>query len=516
MLNFVIAISLLMAGLKFASASGVAGASMAGKASANLQKQGSRIARGATIGAAAGMGALAWKGTSGEGGVKGVMGQASGGLGKGMVKYGDKMGIGALQRGGIAMQAKESSRRQRKQTKFDKRLEGMTEEQQEAYNQSIVKGGGFLGKREAAANLAKRGLDGKASIPEADAIKMKKAFEDAGDFKSLERLRARSMAVATDESLEKQIATNGIGSTLSKISPQGMTSGQANILLKQDLKALTSAIEAMPKQEREELMAGFDKYIGTKEITGDFDDKDQALGKVRLLQGKFDAGDKGSIHTAYEDKSLSDDQRDRYRKNLIASSKAEDLIKIDTRTGLKGTLFNDVTGDTGAGKTAEMYNLATTEKQRESIINNQISMGHIENVINIPSVDKSKINDVDIIAGFSDQMTKLIAAATARHLSPADAKTEAQGKIAHGNLKIGHLAFADAHGTVDDAAFSKFAQGLMYDDLLKLEKTKLAELIAANPLKIDPKTGLPVAHVTGTTGLTEAQLELLKKNQGLG
>lgn len=496
MLNFVIAISLLMAGLKFASASGAAGSSIAGKASGSLQKWGSRLGRGATIGAAAGVGALAWRGTSGEGGVKGGLGQLRGLAGQGMAASGQAMGLGALQRGGLSLQAKENSRRERKQTKFNKRFEGMSDEQEKAYNESLVKGGGFLGKREAKANLAKRDLEGKAKLPPARAQEMAEAFEATGDNKSLEKLRARNMSVATPESLARQITEKGL-SSVSGMDTTGMKKEHLQEILKQDPKAIATMLEAKDKADRDNFMAVLNSHIGT--LSGSFADNTTELGKASLLQGKFDSD---NVHAAFT--SASPTEQAEYAKNLATSTKAEDLVKIDGTSDL----FKQVALAAAASdpsKANEMYNRAKDENQREVIVNSHVSVGNIQNVINNPAIDKNLINETEILNNFDAKIT----AAVGRGASRFDASSQ----IAQRTPNFAHLAFADRHtGVVDDVEFSRFAQGLRYDDLLKLDKNQLARLVAANPL---PPAGSGGTHTTGATGLTEAQLELLKKNQGI-
>ncbi|MFA6252975.1 MAG: hypothetical protein WCV69_01755 [Patescibacteria group bacterium] len=511
MLNFVIAITLLMAGLKFAASSGAAGASVAGKASNSLQKWGSRIGRGATIGAAGfavgGATRLAWQGTSGEGGAKGFVGQAGGFTGKGLAVMGGALGIGAMQRTGLALQAKESSRRQRKQTKYDKRFEGMSDEQIKEYNETVAKGVGFMGKREAKANLAKLDLEGKKAIDPKRAEDMAKDFEAAGDYKSLERLRARSMAVATPESFEKQITANGVAATLSKMNPQGMSLAQTQRLLSEDFKAVTSGAESMTKEMRDYFMDELDKHVRSGKLVGTIDDDKSDFGKAMLLLGKFDAkdGTKSSINAEYA--KANDVQRAKFAKNLATTTKAEDLIKIDE----KSALFRDVAGHASPGKTAEMYNLSNTDTQRKEIVNNQIRMGRIQNIINIPSINKGDIQESDIIANFVSQIPDLVKVGVAKGMSAVDAKFAAQGQLAHNDLKYGHLAFADPNsGAVNDADLSKFAQTLRFDDLLKLDRSQLTRLVKMNPVV----AGTPHSPIADK-GLTTAQLKLLEEKQGI-
>lgn len=481
MLNFVVGIALLMAGLKFAAASGAAGASFAGKASGNLQKWGSRIGRGATVGAAVGAGALAWRGTSGEGGVKGGLSWTKSAAGRGMVKVGDNLNIGALQRGGLSMQATETARRQRKQAKFDKRFENMTAEQDQKYNESLRDGFGFLGKREAKARLARNDVDSRANLSVARVQNMVKELEAAGDTKTLERLRSRHMAAATPDSLRRQITERGL-SSVSGMNSAGMTDAHVQVLMEQDPKALTTMLESKDKADRDVFMTALNSSITGGTLAGSFSDISTVLGRARLLQGKFDSD---NVHTAFSAASVA--EQEKYAKNLAASTKAEDLVKMDST---RSDLFKQVSRSADPSKANEMYSRAQTDEQRQIIVNSQVSVGNIQNIMNNTAIDKNLIDQDEILNHFDSKISALM---TTSGLSRVDA----QGRVAQRNLHFAHVAFQDP-GTkaINYADLGAFAQSLRFDDLIKLDTPQLRALLAGGHL-------------------TPEQVTLLKDRQGI-
>jgi hypothetical protein len=442
------------------------------------------------VGAAVGVGALAWRGTSGEGGVKGIAGQARGWAGQGLAVTGQTFGSGALQRAGLTLQAQENSRRQRKQTKFDKRLEGMSDEDQKAYNESVAKGFGFLGKREAKANLAKSELDGRASIDPARASTMLKELEKAGDYKAVEKLRSRSMAVNTPGSLEKMIADKGLDA-VAKMNVKGITPEQIKVLLQQDTKALSGMIDKMDPSQKDGFMKDLDTRIkagqvdhGTKAGIGD---EKSDLYKARLLQGKYD-GNNADLHSDFTSSSISNSDRAKFAQTLQKSSKAEDLVKIDGSSDL----FQHVSVATAAAdpsKANEMYNKAKTEEQRAAIVNSHVSVGNINNVINNPAIDKNLINEDKIIENFDAKISAAMLGGTSRF--------DASSQLAKRTPNLAHLAFYDpVTKAVNYANFARFAKDLRFDDLLKIETAELKKLISIG-------------------GLTPEQIKLLADKQGI-
>ncbi len=324
MLNFVIAISLLMAGLKFAADSKVAGASVARGASNNLQRWGSRIGRGATIGAAAGAGALALRGTSGEGGLRGVAGQARGLAGQTTSRVGAALHVGGMERFGMRQVAQENARRQRKERYVARGAEGMTPEQAEQYYRSYGnvpfmpgsrEGQNLLHKTRLRRGLATADID-PATMTEAQRLQvynkrnaedisqeevnqmkaqryreMEQSFTRSGDNESLQTLRRRSGLAHNAESIREQISEQGHKS-LSSIDFSGIVQhdvGALQSLLELSEKELTEVLDAMNDQRRDSLMRELEEY--KHQLVGqngaNFGDRNSALGKVQLLQGKF-------------------------------------------------------------------------------------------------------------------------------------------------------------------------------------------------------------------------------------
>lgn len=420
MLNFIIAISLLMAGLKFASASGVAGASLAGKASTNLQKTGSRLARGATIGAAAGAGMLAWKGTSGEGGLKGGLGQVSGNVGKSMVTYGDKMGIGALQRGGMNLTNKEDKRRQRKKDYFAKRLEGMSPDEKEkylaTYGQGIL-GQHELGAREAAGLSQKNKLDrgiemagidprdmsdadrkthyGTEKLEEIDqsivnermaarAKEMAADFERSGDKASLEKLQSRHASVATTDSVRQIIDEKDV-SALARMNFAEASDEIIDLVLSQESKALGEMVDKMDEKKRDAFMQVIQARKAGVGYTGSIDNDKTQAGKAFVLQTRFanertgmsdkaavtasagvpaQAAITNSVTRQYEELKARDSAKAAIaRDNVERASTGAQMARI-SRHEASGhvSLYDDVTGITDDTKFNEVARSATTSR----------------------------------------------------------------------------------------------------------------------------------------------------------
>lgn len=338
MLNFVIAITLLMAGLKFAASSGAAGASVAGKASGSLQKWGSRIGRGATIGAAAGVGALAWKGTSGEGGAKGFIGQTSGYAGKGLAVMGGAMGLGGMQRAGLGLKNKEDKRRQRKKDYFAKRLEGMDPDEKKKYLATYGKG--ILGKHELgareAAGLSQKneldrgiemaGLDprdmtpdqiekvygaGKRRVEDVDqaevnkkmaarAKEMEADFERTGDKASLEKLRNRHASVATTDSVRQLVDEKDV-TALARVNFAGASNEIIDLVLSQEAKALGEMVDKMDEKKRDAFMQVIQNRRSDTTLPalgGEIGDNNSAAGKAFVLQSRFANERTGMVNRA--------------------------------------------------------------------------------------------------------------------------------------------------------------------------------------------------------------------------
>lgn len=330
MLNFVIAITLLMAGLKFAASSGAAGASVAGKASGSLQKWGSRIGRGATIGAAAGAAGfvaggaarLAWQGTSGEGGAKGIIGQTRGFAGRGLAVTGEALGIGAMQRAGLGLKNKEDARREKKKAYFAKRLEGMSLDERQAYLDTYGQGKikkHLLGAREAAGlsqkNKLDRGIEMAGIDPrdmsDKDRIKyygtddlskidqsrvndrmaarakeMAADFERSGDKASLDKLKTRSAAVTTTDSVRQLIDEKDV-TALARVNFAGASDQIIDLVLSQEAKALGEMVDKMDEKKRDAFMQVIQARKAGVGYKGTIDDDKTQAGKAFVLQARF-------------------------------------------------------------------------------------------------------------------------------------------------------------------------------------------------------------------------------------
>jgi hypothetical protein len=476
MLNFVIAITLLMAGLKFAASSGAAGASVAGKASGSLQKWGSRIGRGATIGAAAGVGALAWKGTSGEGGAKGFIGQTSGYAGKGLAVMGGAMGLGGMQRAGLGLQAKESGRRQRKQTKYNKRFEGMSDEQKQEYNKSVGKFS--LGRREAQANLAEDQLKTtRGPINPVDAEKMKKRFEAAGDHASIEKLGMRSAATITDaKSFNRMVEKNGPG-FLSSLNIKGASQDVINAFMGLSEDVITKAYDGMDKELKKANMEAIDAtydtsptYTGPK-LQGNMANEDSAHYKGRVLQAKYSGKNVENNGMALAYNAMRESEKQAFLKRTKLSG--EDMLKING-TGAEGnTMFSDIAGRATQTQVTAMINNLTTdaagEENLRAITSAQVRAGNIQQMRTVGGgIARKDIQDTDVGHYFNHALPPL---------PPAGASTVAYDRrkreLTMQNLEHAHIMYPPA---TMRTPFVAFIEKLSIEQLKKVDEGALRDV----------------------------------------
>ena len=533
MLNFVIAISLLMAGLKMAASSGAAGASMAGKASGSLQKWGSRLGRGATIGAAAGAGALAWRGTSGEGGVKGIVGQGRGAVGGYMAVGGQALHIGALQRGGMGLQTREDARKQRKEKYFAKRLEGMSQERKDEFLSTYGEVG--LGTREAR-NIReksdlKRGLAftridphnmtpdqldaeyGVRNIADVNqeevnrrktqrAEEMRQSFVNSGDTESLELLRKRSAAALNDttgHAFAQQYDEGGAKAfTQVDFSPANET--VIDSLLALEYKNIEEIAESMPDKVRDSLMMRLqenkDRIIGAT-LTPELDrgNRNTALGKLSLLQGKFATARTGQVdraagvdaqgnavsaitHSVASDydalRASHPAAADSLRDSMVAQSSGDDVARLH----FGSNVFNDVSGRLDATKLPKLLSrISRTAGGVQSVTENQVAAGNIENVLN-NNLTRRYVRPDEIHDYVTTQIDPVELAA--RGIS----ETDRRNQLALDNLQKAREYFVtDASGRARpaprvDGEFVNFIENLDADQLKKVGGTVLRPLMA--------------------------------------
>ncbi len=479
MLNFVIAISLLMAGLKFASASGVAGASMAGKASANLQKTGSRIARGATIGAAAGAGMLAWKGSSGDGGIKGGISNVSAIAGKGMVNVGNVLGPvgGGLKRAGLTAQAKDNRRLQRKQTGYNKRFEGMDDMQRLEYNKSVGKL--TLGRREAQANVWQDELKTtRGPITKKKAEEMQKAFKASGDIASLEKLGTRSAVVhgkgeQSKKSFERMLALNPDALSnfnITDASQEVMTS-IASLAEETLIKGFEGMSKAMRDENMKAINATFDPS-STVKLTGSIDDGNTEIGKARLLQAKYSGKEAQDTGLAADYNRMTEEKkRDFIRRSKMSG---EDMLKINHDNDPKNidsrNMFNDLAfrsshtqaasmvGAVQAGDTDTLQLIASARTKASGAKQTRVIAG---------GVLTPYIQDGDVKEYVAREApTPAVGASKA----DKDAHTKKLRSMALGDLEHAHVVYPPA---TNRSSFVAFIEGLTVEQLNEMDRASL-------------------------------------------
>lgn len=575
MLNFVIAITLLMAGLKFAASSGVAGASVAGKASGSLQKWGSRIGRGATIGAAAGAAGfvaggaarLAWQGTSGEGGAKGIIGQTRGFAGRGLAVTGEALGIGAMQRAGLGLKNKEDARREKKKAYFAKRLEGMSLDERQAYLDTYKQdkiGKHLLGAREAAGLSQKNKLDrgiemagidprdmsdadrikyyGTADLSKIDQSKvndrmaaraqeMAADFERSGDKASLDKLKTRSAAVSTTDSVRQLIDEKDV-TALARVNFAGASNEIIDLVLSQEAKALGEMVDKMDEKKRDVFMQVIQaRKTSATGLSGAIDNDKTQAGKAFVLQSRF-ANDRtgmsekaavaataatataaaipaqaaitNSVTREYEElKALDPARAIIARDNVERASTGAQMARIsrDETTG-HISLYDDVTGVTDDTKFNEVVRSSTTSRapaarprgtplgtapisRSAQLAANRVEHGNIESAL-ANSTTRKHVTEDQIHAHIGPQVAGL---------PTANDEINEREKFAREHLGKAKEYFGgrDRTGTPISPAdqlvnFGNFVQDLNLKELQALNSKDLAALLPTVP----PTPGAPI------------------------
>ncbi len=512
LINYVVAIAMLLGGLQYAAKAGVAGSGLAGKARGKLSQVASRAGRmgqAATVGLAAkgvkGATRLAWQGTSGEGGAKEVLSKMRAGVGTHLQdtnfrKIAGRFGMeGTATRAGMRMQAKDRLRAGRKTAYAEKQMEGITDDAERVKYAESIQG---WGKVEARAIAFKTRADNNDELHDIDATKMdkatlqkvygvdnvkdvdqtkvrqltaarykemKEAFQSAGDTASVEKLRTKSVAVHTSESLGKLIQEKGVG-VLSKMDMSGLEADEMKevmqVIINQDQKALGKMVDDMEKKKQEIFMAALKNSKDSGHLVGSLakGDKDTAFYKASILQSRFDGknANTGKVtHTtkdedgkviehrglAGEYMALSEDDKKAYRANLGPAITGEQILKIENST----QLFKDMSGSANAGQRTQMKDKATDE-QMKAIIQNQISFGNIQMIMKDPvfgpMAQKSNSGDVDKY--FADAIKGLDLAA--------------KKKLANQNTEYAHKIFQG-----DEAGLFDWAKTVKPGDLIKLD-----------------------------------------------
>ncbi|MFA5126878.1 MAG: hypothetical protein WC465_02665 [Patescibacteria group bacterium] len=503
LINYVIAIAMLLGGLNYAAKAGVAGSGLAGKARGKINdvvsKAGRKVERGVTgavSGTARGAVRLAWQGTSGEGGAKEVLSKMRASIGTTLADDNTqrllrRTGLaGTALRAGRRMEAKENLRRGRKTAYFEKQMEGITDDEQRLqYAQSVGRG---WGRREAAAVFYKTNVDNNNELHDIDPTRMTKeqlreiygvdsvdqvdqnlvssrtaqrykdmnaAFQAAGDTASVEKLRTRSVAVHTNESLGRLIQEKGVG-VLSRMDMSGLDNEELRAVMQrimsQDQKALSKTVDDMEKRKREIFMHALGNVKSAGHLEGSLtkDDSDSAFYKAAMLQARFDGKNSDTNGLADQYKDLDEEDQKGFISNLRKIISGDEILKINNST----SLFKDMSGQANAGQRTQMKDKATDE-QMQAVVQNQIRLGNIQMIMKDPVfgpiAQKNNADDVD---------------AYFKVLRDAAGTLADKIKAANQNIEYGHKIFAgDKDGLYAWARTLKPADLIKIDDKLTLD-----------------------------------------------
>jgi len=460
LLNYIVAIALLMAGLKFASDSGVAGAGVARSGLGKLQSKMSKAA--ATAGKAFDYTVnkpyeLAWKGSTGEGGIKGGL-SAGRGLGGKILA---KSGIAPVKRFGMRQQASEQERKGREVAAVAKSADRIVDEKerQKYLETYLTQGGGRArgveGSRAAQVLLDRETAKSANPIAAQDARNMMTRAKEVGDKDMIAKLRSRSAAVHDADSLSRLIEEKG-PDALKNMNLEGAGDEIINAITDLlDGDELQKAFGGMSKSLREGGMRAIQTSLtsGALGPASDIDVEGSKVNKARALQMKYD-GKNADLATQYA--TLSSDRKNQ----LLRAAKMDgtDMLKISHDPAAGATpqqiaMFNDVAGRANQSQVSSMLANTSNVNDVKAITAAQVRAGNIQLMAN-NNQTAGHIQDSDVQHYFrsSGAMT-----------SAADRK-----RLAMQNLQHAHLAY-----TGFSTEFTTFLEGLTIEQLKKCDQQQL-------------------------------------------
>lgn len=533
MINFIIGIGVLLAGVKMTQSTGVVGAAIAGGAVAGAagftKRLGKRAATGAvrTTGRAAGAvvktpikagGRLAWQGTSGEGMVKGGLSRVfRGRLGSAM----SQNGPGFVKQWGQRLEAAETNRRKRKLEYAEKGMEGVRDRQ--AYADSK---GGKLG----AAMAAKERLDSGASFTPQQARDAAEAFKFMNDQESLSKLQSR-VAVSNDEgSVQANVDKNGVEDTFAKMSFDGaVTPGAAGrpakldqnaeaairVFLGQDSKAQQTAVDRMTSKNKDDFMAALAAYDPSADrgLAGRTEERqitDPATGKLRkdsvATNRMMLLANNSAEHGTAALSGATARDRDAVAEARAKTIDITSLLKMQAETspGTTNQAFQSIARNLNAEQTRQFLSRSTDDKQKEILVKAQMGAGKNLTVLTKDTEAQKYIEDVDVAESFNVQIT-----GTPPGSRPPATLTPAQqtkrDDIAKANLPYAKQAFSITSGGLDKTAMADFI-------VKKLTADQAAEI---GPEDLDNiKTEL-LAAATAAGSKGAAMLDALRDKHGI-
>jgi hypothetical protein len=525
--NYIVAISMLILGLKMAQQSGAAGASFAGNMAGKLksmpgkawektglQQAGTDIAKKWGKVAAAPLAvtkipALLYHGTSGQGMIKGGIERvAKGGGGWAVQKAGegvskvsggiagglDKVGLGGVVRGmgkvipfgghlqRVGMRFQGEGQKDRRDQTEETRKGGENVADQEAYLATV-------GGKQGVALRGKAKLDNNEKFDDPKEVEeLKKVLQSMGDTASLRKLQAKVASANDEDSINANINKNGVEDTFRQMNFDNAydTSGNLvkgaldamRIFLEQDAKEQQSAIDRMSKANKESFMAAMNAYnVNTDSGIKKSKDKDEidASGKLvkdsiaarraMLLTGN-DADRGGKLLNTL---ATSADPKDQTRAKAIAEARAAD---IDIKTLL--SMDSTPTGDPEAFKllaqnlngdlTSQFLSRCRKEEDKQRLVDAQLEVGKNTDLL-VKTVPGLITDKSKITQSFDVQ----IAAAT----NPTVRREE----LATANLSQARYAFNNLNSPTDRRDFADYIiKNLTADQAKAIGKPTLGEI----------------------------------------
>lgn len=529
MINFVVGIAILLAGIKMTQSTGVFGAALAGTAIAAAKGYTTRMgkraaagtakkawgvtpswAKGAAVGFAGGgvggavAGALlssrrTWKGRSGEGGVKGAASRVfRGGIGSAAAQRGP----GFVKRWGQRLEAAEIGRRQRKTEFYDKEAEGVRDK--EAYAATMGN------RKEGIAISAKEKLASGSSFTSAEATKAAEAFKHMGDTESLRKLQSRVATANDEESVQANVDKNGLEDTFGKMSfagavdPSGNLNGNAEaairVFLRQDSKAQQAAVDRMSSKDKDSFMealakynpatdARLDKTKGEHEVldaTGNLRKDSVATNRMMVLSNN------SAEHGAAAMNAATTAERDAVAEKRVKDINIVSLLKMQAETspGTADPAFAALAKNLNAEQTRQFLSRSTDDAQKKTLIKVQMEAGKNLGVLTKETEAKAYVNDTNIQQSFKMQVVGP-GPAPASLTAPQEAK---RAELAKANLPYAKQAFSIVGGVLDKTAFANFI-------VSKLSAAQAAEIgpEALDEIKAELTAAAAAAGAKGAT-----------------
>ena len=522
-LNFVVGIAILVAGLQMTAKSGAAGAGMAGNMASKIKSTPGKIGRkagGLAVAGAAAGGKLLYQGRSGEGMIKGRLSRLRGMTGRGMAEAGQQMaergGIagrfsGLVTRAGMRRVAADQGSRKRRAEYEATRAAGVAD--QGAY-WSTKRGDeaqyhaakAALARGETNVNMGQQG--------NLNAARMSELFENYGDTDAGTSLQKRSAAVNTQESIQRNITDSGLATTLKNMSFAGMDPQNADhqavlaTILDQDGETRAKAMDGMEREERNSLVAALENFqpndgqaIAAVDANGNaaLNEESQAyrqhaamvqFGNAAAAEAAFARVGQPEAQAAHDQvlaQGGTQENADAARartleavRGAFAQTAVRDISgKQMARVGANSEMFQAMSGLMNAGQRTEFLQKTDDQERRQGMVAAQVEAGNVQ-VMMDGVATRDFVEDNNIQAYFNQQIS----------MPNLDREQRAgrMSQLARQNMSHAHLAFMsmdgdgniqadnDGNPVLDQVAFNEFARGLKLEELLKLPKAQLDTL----------------------------------------